>query len=329
MKKFFLVVLGVIVTTQVFGDSPLPQNQSINEKKIDLLFGNHCMIPGCTNSKTPDCPDDKPLYSFGDKQCYSCDTTETIFNKAGCNKCSNRKNVRLGLGVDWDMFCVLKQAPNNEFVFDEYYGWIKKCSEDKPLYVNGECISCDSYTRQVTAKELPGCDKCKNFVKHDKRCFLCPDDAPLILEQLSGGHMIRQCAPCDSKDIAIAGCEKCENRISVHGRCFLKCSEDKPLLTIKGRCITCEEKSKLISGQEWVIFGQEKCPTLLNNTSDADIKTDTIKKQKEKLSCPDDKPLNVGGKCADCDTNKVAFKTGCEKCPNRRLVGSFCFKNRI
>lgn len=199
-----------------------------------------------------------------------------------------------------------------------------KCTPDSPLLKRAgfKCVSCDS----DDIADM-GCEKCSNRINVNGKCYKkCSTSKPLLV---SNG----KCLACDeagataevsSGGIIISGCEKCSDRINIWGRCFRKCTDDKPLIIWGsgvyvnnepvGGCKTCDADGV-------GIYGCEKCPNR------------TIIDGKCYQKCPDDKPLLLSdGYCKTCDFNKVgrgAFKfskiiSGCEKCPNRMIVGEKC-----
>lgn len=214
MKKFLVVLCGVIVATQAIGMLSPKQGEQIEKQYKE------------NQSK---CPTDRPLYSESDKKCYPCDTVKSIvffsyYTQNNCQKiCNNRKiyqkyveDVRGGqIG-----FCVLKNTPGENFTFSaglSWSGWIKDgvCPDAFPINFDGNCYK------------------------------KCPDGSPLL------DYYSENCVGCDYNFATLAvGCEKCANREIVGEFCLIKCPEDKPLLTFKGICKKCDESGfdELLSG---------------------------------------------------------------------------------
>ena len=224
MNKLILALFGICVSVSAFGDMMMGPSE-IRRLKSDY------------EQKASKCPEDKPLYSWDVDKCYSCDTTESVeFGLAKgrlqefCSKiCPNRQFVG-GSGKTYryslNEYCVLKDAPGEDWVLDteiDWVGWIKKCPEDKPLYVDGECIACDEFNNWDKVSGVPGCEKCPNVVinseddKYGNCRFKCPDDRPLLLDKFQKGGA---CVPCDyngehpfnlERNID-DGCERCPNK---------------------------------------------------------------------------------------------------------------------
>ena len=125
-----------------------------------------------------------------------------------------------------------------------------KCTDDKPLYVNGSCIACDEYKNWTNVAGILGCEKCENSSGVGSDCVInCPDDRPVLL---SNGA----CVPCNYKQTEAPifdvrkGQDKCK-----------ECPNDKPVLLREGSCMTCEQvlkKYKVLFRQD-VLSGWEEC----------------------------------------------------------------------
>lgn len=297
MKKFIFCLLSVFIATGAIGDilrRPNPELKRLVQQEYSK------------------CTSDKPLLKMGgikgryipvDWSCMPCDW-DGVAADIGCEKCPNRVKIA-----------------------DNCY---LKCPDDKPLRSSYDgCQPCDT---DVVAL-LDGCEKCPNRLKNfggcPKKCM--DDDKPLLA-------LNRGCQPCDTTGIGIYGCEKCPSRVKIGDRCYQECPDDKPLLFSDGICQNCdaqeEHRGKFST---LVISGCDKCPNRMMVNGRCKIKTPVVddnqsnilkptnKIQKSDESCPDDKPLRiVNGKCESCDTDRIAHKTNCEKCPNKKLVGGFC-----
>lgn len=226
-----------------------PPYISVNGQLVNL-YSERVQSPETTKvlyqhyeQKQSECPSDRPLYEYISQKCYSCDESESVAVgiqelSVYCGKiCPNReiknkKNIVRGLNGT-NAVCVLKEAPSDEFMYNDYFGWVKKCPDDKPLYVNKECVSCDYYDRLGSDKprnNILGCDKCSNIphttcfykytiddislktIKQKKQQTACPDDTPV---QRVGGD----CLACDKIDrwtVVQSGCEKCNMKTDGH-----------------------------------------------------------------------------------------------------------------
>lgn len=330
MKKLFLVLFGLTITTQVLGVAYSPEEEKqLNEKYKE-------------NQKT--CPADKPLYSVQDKKCYSCDTVERIqfssYAQDNCSEiCPNRKiyspprkpYVRGGL----TLFCVLSdidQSVDKKKTELSLFGCMipegcgkfnarpitTDCPDDKPLNVNGKCTDCD--TDEFLVGHFSGCEKCPNRIKVGDDCpkkcadnnnpILIPFDTISVMDDKPVTNS--RCEPCDTELVGIDGCAKCPNRQIIDGKCYKKCPDNKPLLTSNGSCITCDAKETINKGigipemRVTIISGQEKCSPSLNNTSDINKQTDNINKPLRRLLRPTDVQIQ---------TWKQEYKENQEKCP--------------
>ena len=312
MKKFIFCLLSVFIATSAMGD---------------ILRGPNPKLEGLKQQEYSKCTYDKPLLKMGT---ITGKIRDVYTSGAGwsCMPC------------DWDGVAVMgcEKCPNRVNFGDRCY---LKCPNDKPLRseYNG-CQPCDTDVGAL----IGGCEKCPNRLKDISGCpKKCLDKAKPLLSLNKG------CQPCDTTGIGIYGCEKCPNRVKIGDKCYQKCPDDKPLLFSDGSCQNCDAQEKNIGKfSVLIISGCEKCPNrkcsendierIVNNIkqettvvddAQGDVLTPITSTQKSTEPCPDDKPLNVGnGKCESCDTDKIAFGTNCEKCPNRNLVGSFCLKNR-
>ena len=164
-----------------------PPYISVNGQLVNL-YSERVQSPETTKAlyqyyeqKQSECPPDRPLYAYIPQKCYSCDEIESV--AVGIQELSfycdkicpnreikNRKSIVTGTNGT-SAVCVLKDAPSDEFTYNDYLGWIKKCSDDKPLYINNECVSCDYYDGLVNKNNpdnIPGCDKCPNIP--NKQC---------------------------------------------------------------------------------------------------------------------------------------------------------------
>ncbi len=209
MKKFFIVLLCLIITMPALAIKPPKEYVEKWQKEYE--------------DKLAKCPADKPLYTqYG---CISCNDVHSFmipsYTGDFCSQiCPNRKStIKAYFGATdiWSTYCVLKDAPGPDFYFDEYtQSWIKpkNCPDDKPLYVNGECMACNEYKNLKNIKNVFGCEKCPNKIIKGNSCYLnCPDDKPLIID----GHKEGRCMPCDTpsnfltatSSTVISGYERC------------------------------------------------------------------------------------------------------------------------
>lgn len=183
-----------------------------------------------------------------------------------------------------------------------------KCTDDKPLFVNGGCVACDEYDNWNDVVAIIGAEKCKNSFKcfGGYYCLNCPDDKPVLLSNGS-------CVPCGYKPISgpiydvVRGCERCAGYVKLGTGCYKQCPDDKPVNT-GDKCESCDAE---VVGYA---IDCEKCSNRY------------IFRKMCYKKCPDYRPLLMAdGKCASCDTDGYSI-SGCEKCSNRKMIGNLCYK---
>ena len=125
-----------------------------------------------------------------------------------------------------------------------------KCTDDKPLYVDGSCIACDEYKNWNDVTGILGCEKCKNSSSVGGHCTInCPEERPVLL---SNGA----CVPCNYKQTkapifdVIQGRDKCT-----------KCPNDKPVMLRTGNWMACEQvlKEHKVLFRKDVLSGWDEC----------------------------------------------------------------------
>ncbi len=242
----------------------------------------------------------------------------------------------------------------------EYQENQAKCPENKPLYSNGKCYSCDTVDNIVFSFYTQNnCSKiCSNrMISSPKRepslaggyrayCILkkSPGDNYVFLKNYSFAGWVEKCsddAPLSVNGKCVAcndykgkamkdvlGCEKCSNIIVKDDVCYLRCPDDRPMLSSNGICYSCDDKDYMMP---YIIDGCEKCPNIENSRctrqkitiKPIDVKPLNIDTN---TKCGDDKPiLTSDGQCLPCYYDKkltgAAFVvSGCERCLNRKVI---------
>ena len=243
------------------------------------------------------CPPDKPLID-ADGKCWACEdeqhpavrmewnganeVSQTAIDR--CAKCDNRK---LMVAVKGWTHCSIP------------------CPEGQIWGTDGKCHDCDE--PDLFDAPHSECFKCPNrFVGNtincDCGCYHCSDTRSIKHSYFSTPE-------------TYATCQKCPGRIQVDGNCTWPCPTDKPVMSSKGECHTCDEavSSIPIAQDTW-----EEC-----------LKCDGIRFIADTVNWPNS--------CRRCDDEAQSIKAGgtwrpewmfltCNGCPNRRLVNAYCAK---
>lgn len=153
MKKFFIVLICLTIAMPILAEHPILRVERPTKEHIEKWQKEY-------KDNLAKCPTDKPLYTKNG-ECRSCNDPLSFeipgFTDEFCSQiCPNRKSIRkvpAGVIGYWDTYCVLKNASNEE-------SKTKNCPDDKPLYVDGECMPCNEYKNWDNVKNVLGYEKC-------------------------------------------------------------------------------------------------------------------------------------------------------------------------
>ena len=300
------------------------------------------------------CPADKPILGR-DGQCYTCDEARAKISER------NAEDIHGG-----DVFKVISDI-------DELCA--PKCSADKPaVWTDSKCYACSEIEQKLQSMSssfngiagfhmigvlMDIANACPELQSEEmkqteneaisiSKSTECTEAEPLL--GLDG-----RCHTCDETEVfgmsadTIEQCEKVcngENGISKRYRegyyCMPRiCPTDKPLMSTKGVCYSCEELPK----DEDIVTGCLSCPNCSMSTAWFDVNGMagiSCKKKSEdffyeekkdyeyrdliqnmKIQCPVDKPILTNkGECVNCFVSRdIQSLKGCDLCPNRKIEG--------
>jgi hypothetical protein len=178
------------------------------------------------------------------------------------------------------------------------YSYSEKCPENKPFF-DGKLpywSICSLLPDGTEDKECLEKNQKAEEDHYDKHCFSCKHDKPMLI--LKGHEKDFERCPnrvtfyidnyyitlLDGVPVGYSGLKKAVKAVSVLKK---ECPLDKPLLTIRGNCVACNE----LSGQ--IIQDCSACPNTM---------------------------MSISGRCYSCDTNAIAGfpKEECQKCSDTR-----------